>query len=200
LKSATIFSSKEFESIKKSNSDFPVVAALYERDPWGMDFDYIKYFKFDIYKSNKKFTLNDILTIDGIVEKYPQKGKSSGLQFYTLRDMNALLRNAGFVENRALNGVCVSDDTLYNYAWLFFLKNNFKPKNNRFIYGNLSPLYTKKLKDDKFKNEVVSYAYNNDDLVKKYYSDKKIEELYGPIVTQYPDLSEEIDIINTLFD
>lgn len=196
---ATIFSSKEFESIKKTNSDFPVICALYERANEGVNYSYIKDFSFKIFKSDKIFKLNSILTVDGIVEKYPKKDKKEGLQFYTLRDMNALLRNAGFVENRETNGLEVTDNNLYQYAWLYFLKMNFNPQVNKFIYGNLSPLYSKKIESDSFKNEVVSYAYNNNSLIRKYYTKDKIKTLYGPIVEQYNALFEELDYIYNLF-
>lgn len=199
LLKATIFSSKEFESIKKTNSDFPVICALYERTNAGMDYSYIQNFSFGIFKSDKTFKLKDILTIDGIVEKYPKKDRKDGLQFYTLRDMNALLRNAGFVENRPTNGLEVTDSNLYQYAWLFFLKMNFNPQVNRFIYGNLSPLYTTKIDSASFKNEVVSYAYNNSELIRKYYTEDKIKALYGPITDQYNALFDELENLNNLF-
>ena len=220
LISATIFSSKEFESIKKTNSDFPVAAALYKRDRRGMSYQYIRDFGFHIYKSNSVFLLSSILTIDGIVGKYPTPHKkrcdtdyadlfwkdpesddqTPRLQFYTLRDMNALLRNAGFVEGIIPNGIDVTLENLFQYSWLYFLKNNFDPKVNRFLFGNLSPLYTDKLNEDSFKNSVVSYAYNNCDLVKKYYPKEKIKTLYGSITDQYNALFDELNRLSNMFN
>jgi hypothetical protein len=200
LLNATIFSSKEFESIKKSNSDFPVVAALYKKDDIGMTYEYIKQFEFNIFHSEKKFMLSKIETIDGIVEKYPKKNNKIGLQFYTLRDMNALLRNAGFVENRPSNGLEVNDDNLHQYCWLSFLKMNFKPSTNTFIFGNLSPLYTKKLEDPIFKNKIIAYAYNNIELIRKYYSMEKLEGLYGSLKTDYDELFLELKRLESLFE
>ena len=195
LLSATVFSSQEFESIKKTNAEFPVIAALYERNNMGMEFDDIKKFQFDIYNSNKKFCLNEIMTIDGYVEKYPKKDSKMKLQFYTLRDMNALMRNAGFVEERSHNGLDVDIDNIYQYAWLFFLKSNFSPLENKFLYGNLSPLYTKKMEEDVFKQIVVSYAYNNCSLVSKYISKDEIEKKYGEIMDDYSILYDELTAI-----
>ena len=200
LISGVVFSSKEFESIKKSYSDFPVVSALYKRDISGMTFEYIKKFNFNIFNSTKIFSLNKILTIDGIVNKYPNKNNIHGLQFYTLRDMNALMRNASFVENKRINGVEIKDDNLYQYAWLFFLKKNFNPKKNKFLYGNLSPLYTDKINDINFKKALIYYAYNNSELVKKYYSIKKIKSLYGKSKVQYNILFKEIEKLSKMFD
>lgn len=216
LISATIFSSKEFESIRKTYSDFPVVAALYEKDDNGMDYEFIKDFEFTIYKSDNIFKLSNILTIDSIVNKYPTRHKVDStyyvtnvfgekldepvLQFYTLRDMNALIRNAGFVDGPIGNGIDVTIENLYQYSWLYFLKTNFNPKNNKFLYGNLSPLWTSKMDDKNFKNAVVSYAYNNCPLVKKYFSKDKIKAFYGTVSVQYNALYEELNNIYNLFN
>lgn len=211
---AIIFSSKEFESIKKSNSDFPVVSALYKRDNNGMDYSYIQQFDFNVYKCKSKFILKNIMTIDGIVNKYPKKEKKNKcpvdlcsqqlysetkLQFYTLRDMNALYRNTSFLEGPIPNGVDITLDNLYQYAWLYFLKINFNPAENKFLFGNLSPLYTNKLKCDTFKNQVVSYAYNNCELIKKFFGLNEIEILYGTLTDQYNDLFDELNVLSKYY-
>ena len=54
---AVIFSSKEFESIKKSNSEFPVVAALYKKETSGMDFSYVQKFEFNISETPEVATV-----------------------------------------------------------------------------------------------------------------------------------------------
>ncbi len=190
---ATIFSSKEFESIKKTNSEFPVVAALYEKNNNGMDFNYIENFNFKILNSNKTLCLNKISTIDGKINKYPKKEKQEKLQFYTLRDINALKRNATFIEGKITNGIDVNIKNLYQYAWLYFFKNNFNPKENNFIYNNLSPLYTKKIEEKKYQNALVSYAFNNCPLIKKYISKEEIEKEYGIIINNYEIILEEIE-------
>ena len=82
LVSGILFSSKHFESIKKTNAEFPVVAALYESNKEGMTFDEILNFKFDVFESDRKFVLNHFNTIDGVVEKYPTKIKSGIMQSY----------------------------------------------------------------------------------------------------------------------
>ena len=189
---AIIFSSKEFESIKKSNSEFPVVAALYERNNDGMTYETICNFKFDIFNSDKLFCLNNIKTIDGIIQKYPKKGEKSNIQFYTQRDINSLLRNATFIVGPKTNGINVTIDNLYQYSWLYFLKENFNPKKNKFLYGNLSPFYFKELETQKYQNLVVSYAYNNCPLIKKYFSKKDIELKYGKIIDNYEFLYDKL--------
>ncbi|WP_156935937.1 hypothetical protein [Mycoplasmopsis primatum] len=125
-----------------------------------------------------KFRLLDIKTIDQEVNKYPKKGSNNGLQFYTIRDINALMRNASFIEGNTTNGVSVSSDNIYQYGWLLYFKNNFKPSNNEYLYGNLSPLYPENITSE-FKNTAAFYAFNNNLLVRKYYSRKTIENIYG---------------------
>ncbi len=178
LLKSVIFSSQYFESIKKTNSEFPVVASLYERNSKGMDIEFINNFKFNIYNSNKNIVFSNITTIDDNVNKYPKKGKHDGLQFYTLRDINALMRNATFIEGDIPNGVEVKVENLYKYGWILFFKNNFNPRKNKYIYGNLSPLYPKKITDE-FKNASAYYAFNNNSLVRKYFFKIDIENMYG---------------------
>ncbi len=175
---SVIFSSKHFESIKKTNSEFPVVASLYQRNLQGMNFDFINNFQFNVYNSNKKIVFSNITTIDNEVDKYPKKGKHNGLQFYTLRDINALMRNTTFIEGDVSNGIEVKIESLYKYGWVLFFKNNFKPQTNKYIYGNLSPLYPKKITKE-FKNASAYYAFNNNLLVRKYFFKKDIENEYG---------------------
>ena len=122
LLKGVVFSSKCFESINKTNAEFPVVAALYERDALGMNFSFIESFEFDIYNHNEKFCLWNINTIDGKVDKYPKKDQHNGLQFYTMRDINALLRNTSFIEGNVANGVEVPLSKLYQYAWILYFK------------------------------------------------------------------------------
>lgn len=198
LVSATVFSSKEFSTIKKNNSDFPVIAALYVRNATGMNYDYIRSFPFEIYRESNKFILNKIQTIDGIIDKYPKKGENNGLQFYTLRDMNALLRNKSFIENKLINGVAVTYHNFYQYAWLFYLKENFNPRKNKFLYGNLSPIYSDKLSENKFQNALIWYAYNKNELVKKYFTKENLTKFYGSSANNFDILKQEIDIINNL--
>ena len=114
--------------------------------------------------------------------------------------MNALLRNASFVEGIIPNGIDVTLENLYQYSWLYFLKTNFNPSKNKFLYGNLSPLYTKKLEEASFKNQAVYYAYNNNPLVKKYINEDTIKALYGPNINQYNALFTELNKLSELFN
>lgn len=181
LTKATIFSSLEFESIKKGNSAFPVVAAFYERTENGMDFDYISNFSFDILNSSSKFRLNDYDTIDGKIPKYPDKENYyyEGLQFYTLRDINALKRNATFIDGFCANGIKVTLENLYQYAWLEYFKATFNPVENGYIFGNLSPLYDKAIETTEKKKELIRYVWDNKPIIQKYFTYETLSEYYG---------------------
>jgi len=177
LKKGLIFSSKEFESINKSNAEFPVCLALYKRIPnVNMDFNYIRNFVFSILDNNKTFSLRDYKTIDGWVNKYPKKNskKPTDLQFYTIRDINALKRNKSFLVGKVANGVKVEIESLYKYAWLDYFKNNFT-SDNMFIYGNLSPLYSEAIEKDSSKKSLISYIYNNNNIVKDFIDNNNLE-------------------------
>ena len=166
LEKAVIFSSQLFESIKKTNAEFPVVAAFYKQGK--MTYEDICNFKFDIYQKEQKFCLNNFCTIDGKVEKYPTKNKKeTDLQFYTLRDMNALRRNKSFLTGNCSNGIKVTKDNLYQYAWLDYLKNNFN-SDNMFLYGNLSPLYPEVI-DEELKKSLIGYVLNENQVVASWF-------------------------------
>lgn len=164
-----IFSSSEFPSIKKGKTEFPVLLALYKREEnINTNFSYIEDFTFNILNNKNSFKLNRFNFIDNWVRKYPNREKNNGdLLFYTLRDINALLRNKTFLDTFSNNGIKVTIENLYKYAWLDYFKNNFKP-DELYLYGNLSPLYHKDLDNDILKKELISYIYNNNVIFNKY--------------------------------
>ena len=168
LLKAVIFSSKLFESINKTNIEFPVVIALYKKEDIGMTYEYISNFNFEILGSLKTFSINNFNTIDGIIDKYPTKDKlETDLQFYTIRDINALRRNKTFLTGKCSNGIKVTQENLYLYGWLDYFKINFNP-NDYFLYGNLSPLLPSIYLDKKFKDEIEKYIINENNIVKDY--------------------------------
>ena len=113
--------------------------------------------------------------------------------------MNALIRNASFIENKKNNGIKIDENNLYQYAWLFFLKQNFRPQNFHFLFSNLSPLYTDKIENKNIKLELISYAYKNNKLIKKYFTKEKIENLYGKLTNNFENIFNEIKNINNKF-
>jgi len=204
LEKGIIFSSNEFESIKKSNAEFPVVLSLYKKSKSKiMDFEYIENFTFEILSSNETFCLKNFTTIDGHIKKYPTKElkKDEDLKFYTIRDINALKRNKSFLTGFSNNGIKISINELYQYAWLDYFKNNFNPDKS-FIYGNLSPLYSDKIENDLIKKELISYVMINNDVVKKYILENnlldELKKIYriDDFKNEFPKLKEILDSLN----
>lgn len=179
-----LFSSKHFESINKINAEFPVVAALYERNNDGMSFNDVLNFKFSIFQTEKTFVLSSYKTIDGIVDKYPTKNKEdSDLQFYTIRDINALKRNKSFLTGHCNNGILVNKDNLKYYAWLDFFKCHFFAGDFEYLFGNLSPLTTDKIRDKKFVDALLGYIMNENKIVARFYkeNDPSFYEKYSSL-------------------
>ncbi|PIP42179.1 hypothetical protein COX18_01250 [Candidatus Desantisbacteria bacterium CG23_combo_of_CG06-09_8_20_14_all_40_23] len=137
-----IFSSALFRGT--GTVKFPILVALYEKNPLGMTFEYIRQFQFDILNSDKKFILSNYNTTDGYINKYPPRKNDItdspiGLYYWTFRDMNSLKKNTSFITKKHPNGVVVSLENFYKYAYLYSLKNLFNPE-DAWLYGNLSPL------------------------------------------------------------
>ncbi|RLC35376.1 MAG: hypothetical protein DRZ76_00140 [Candidatus Nealsonbacteria bacterium] len=157
-----IFSSALFHGT--GTGKFPILVALYEKNPSGMTFDYIRRFCFDILNSPKKFVLSKYNTTDGYINKYPPrkndiKDSPIGLYYYTFRDFNSLKKNASFIVKKHPNGIVVMLENFYKYAYLYALKNLFRPE-DPWLYGNLSPLVN--IDDvEKSKKLYVSYAIRN---------------------------------------
>ena len=175
-----IFSSALFHGT--GTGKFPILVALYEKIPFGMTFDYIRQFRFDVLNSKRKFILSEYKTTDGYINKYPPRKKDIkdspiGLYYYTLRDFNSLKRNAAFIVQKHPNGIVVTLENFYKYAYLYALKNLFRPE-DPWLYGNLSPLVNI---DDVEKNKklYVSYAIKNNRIFGKIENiTKKIAAFY----------------------
>ena len=192
---AVLFSSHEFESIKKSNTPFPVLIALYERNDDGMSYEYIKQFKFDVYKSDKIFQIKNFNTIDGVVTKYPTKDiKDSDLQFYSLRDINALRRNRSFLTGNCHYSVKVNAENLHYYSWLDFFKKYFK-SDEMYLYGNLSPLLPEKIEDKDIKGQLYAYILNSNAIVSKWFKDND-PEFFKTHINNYYSVNRLMKLIS----
>jgi hypothetical protein len=175
-----IFSSALFHGT--GTGKFPILVALYERSLSRMTFDYIRQFRFDILNSMKKFVLSKYNTTDGYINKYPPrendiKDSPIGLYYYTFRDFNSLKKNASFIVQKHPNGIVVTLENFYKYAYLHALKNLFKPE-DPWLYGNLSPLVN--IDDvEKHKKLYVSYAIKNNHIFEKINKTRtKIADFY----------------------
>ncbi len=144
---------------------FPILVALYEKNPKGMTFDYIRNFRFNVLAGGRSFVLSNYQTTDGYINKYPPrkhdvKKSPIGLYYYSFRDFNSLKKNKSFIQETHPNGIVVTVENFYKYSYLYALKKLFSPKNS-WLYGNLSPLVN--LEDvERNKQLYVSYALKKD--------------------------------------
>lgn len=172
-----IISSKVFNFTSK-NSEFPIIIALYKKDDKGMDFEYIKRFKFKTI-NKKEFSLNDFDYIGNYINKYPKKNiqiKKDDILFYTLRDINALKRNKTFIDKPINNAVKVDLEKLDYYVYVDVFKDfiDFVP----FYLRNLDIIFNKELFEE-YKSYFISYSLkknkNLKNLKKRYDNFKYID-------------------------
>lgn len=195
LKRGILFSSSNFESINKSNLEFPVVAALYKRTKQGMDYDYISKFEFEILNSKDTFILSNYKTINGIIEKYPTKDKKDDdLQFYTIRDINALKRNKTFLTGHCNNGIKVNKENLLYYCYLDLFKSAFSP-NDMYLFGNLPPLFTSEIEKEEIKKQLFSYSLNTNAVLNAWIKNNDVSfyKKYHSVKYDYQKLSRIIN-------
>lgn len=198
LNKGIIFSSSWFS--KTGSIKFPIIIGLYERNEKGMDFDHIRNFNFSILESEDKFKLSKYETTDGFIDKYPPrknglKVSPIGLYYYTFRDFNSLRKNTSFMIKQHYNGIIVTIQNLYKYAYLNALKNLFWT-NNIWLYGNLSPLINKNMLK-KNKNIYIEHAIQTNLAFKNI--DKKIiqniAKYYGIDLNRLTDINKlEVEI------
>jgi len=182
LKKGIIFPSSVFQ--QTGNTKFPVMIALYERDPYGMDFEYIRNFEFNILHSDQVFVLDHYKTTDGYINKYPpRKGQPQespiGVYYYSFRDLNSVLRNASFITKRGQNSIVVTVENFYKYAYLYCLKRLISLKNEAiWIFGNLSPLVDIEFVE-RNKHLFVQYAIRTHKIFKDLSYVKEIVDYYN---------------------
>jgi len=184
-----IFSSALFHGT--GTGKFPILVALYEKNPSGMTFEYIRQLQFDILNNNKKFILSRYKTTDGYINKYPPrkndiKDSPIGLYYYSFRDFNSLKKNASFITKKYSNGIVVTLENFYKYSYLYSLKSLFNPEDT-WLYGNLSPLADIQ-EVERDKKLYVAYAIKTNRIFK---------EIGNSILTKITKFyNVEIDLIN----
>lgn len=174
LNKGIVFPSSWFH--KTGSIKFPIMIGLYERNEEGMGYDYIKNFEFSILDNPKKFLLSNYETTDGYINKYPPRKKDLqispiGLYYYTFRDFNSLIKNTSFMNKKHYNGIVVTLQNFYKYAYLYSLKSLFKPKNG-WLYGNLSPLVNKNILENN-KALFIEYAFMSNPILKRISEETK---------------------------
>ena len=197
-----LISSSEFPESAKHTS-FPIVLALYQRDTQGMEYSFIRSFRFRIAgKDNQKhaapikpqrdamsiedFCLGDFDYITGYVDKYPKKKRpipaegnshrsenSDSLFFWTMRDINALKRNRTFVESYSANTIVINKRKLDYYAYIDVFKRNLHRL--PFYFGNCDvPIDDNLFKQ--YKPSFISDTISHHPFLKKQFQINPIEK------------------------
>ncbi len=113
-----VFNSQEFANTSKT-SGFPVIVALYRREPSaGLSYDDVYRMTFKTVEG-KAFSLADFDYVADFIQKYPHKERfEPEILFYTLRDINALKRSRTFIKERCAGAVDVNSEKLSYYCYL----------------------------------------------------------------------------------
>jgi predicted RNA methylase len=121
---SVVVSSGVFSATSKTTC-FPVIIALYERNLFGMEYEYILNYKFKT-NDNKTFFMKEYDTIGKYVSKYPnhkQVGERETVAyFYTMRDINALKRGATFIPQENYSAVRITKEKLPYYCYVDVFK------------------------------------------------------------------------------
>ena len=126
LVAGQLISSSTFKESAKL-TPFPIVIAFYQRDCRGMQYDFIRSFRFALHEGDC-FRLSDFDYITNYISKYPSKRHQpipdESLFFWTMRDINALKRNRTFVKTYSKNTIVVDKRKLGYYAYVDVFKRN----------------------------------------------------------------------------
>lgn len=158
LLDATIFSSNEFSDLSKKQP-FPVVAAIYEKNSSGMNYNYIKDFEFKILDSIDIFRLSKF---EMITTEYMKKSASSNvkksdinLYNYNIRDINSVVGrgNLEYSETPKQDFLTVNFNELHKYCYINMMKYFFP---NNYLFGNLEPLFERdRLEGDEWLRDLM---------------------------------------------
>jgi hypothetical protein len=184
LADSVIISSGEFSATSKS-TQFPIIIAFYERNLFGMDYNYILNYKFKTH-DNKIFSIKNYDSIGKYITKYPNQKNVSRKEavafFYTMRDINALKRTATFVDKESYNTIRVQKEKLELYCYVDIFKDYiphipyYFGNNDCFInkdaFHELSPLF---LRESSKKHSVLNTFI---DARKQYAGSKKVIDNY----------------------
>ena len=200
LKKGVLFSSSLFQNV--SSMSFPIVIALYEKNLNGMKYKDIQNFKFSIFESQKVFKLNDHANVDSFIRKYPPRktdiqNSDMGVYYHTFRDINSVIRNRGFHNKKGVYSIVVNLKDFYKYAYIYSFKHLFCPE-NRWVYGNLSPLGHKQLIEDNKKLFILYALLSNKKVFSK--AENKILKFYSIENIELQNLSQIKESISVLIN
>lgn len=152
LRDALVFNSQEFSETSKNNG-FPIVIALYARDPRGTTYADITSRRFHTLEG-ASFSLADFDYVCRYITKYPTRFSrrlpERAYRFYTMRDINALKRSRTFIREDTDNTVYINPDKLPYYCYVDVFKDFADEL--PYYFGNLDVMLDHaeftKIKDD----------------------------------------------------
>lgn len=188
-----LISSCEFPESAKL-TPFPIIIALYQRDPLGMADDFVRSFPFKVI-GGSRFCLNDFDYITNYIRKYPSKQHqpidNDSLFFWTMRDINALKRNRTFVKNYSTNTIVLDKAKLDYYAYVDVFKRNLYRL--PFYFGNCDvPINDKLFKQYKhyFTSDTIRHhpyleKHFQIDLIDKEKAESKLDMYFKSLLRKY---------------
>lgn len=205
LKEAVIFPNSEFLDL--TGQPFPVVAALYVQDDDGMNYEYIKSFKFKILESIDNFQLS---RFEMITTKYMKKSASTkvrksdiNLYNYNIRDINSVIARGNLeysIEPKA-DFLTVDYKELHKYCYINMMKYFFP---NNYLFGNLEPLFEEnRLENDSWLKDLMimgTFLWQKERLPVFDYSNKRECILYTKmLINNYRRKSKDISIRDNIY-
>lgn len=188
-----LISSGEFSESAK-HTHFPIIIGFYRRDTDGMDYNFIRSFRFRTV-DGLRFCLSDFDYITSYIRKYPSKQQQpvpdDSLFFWTMRDINALKRNRTFVENYSSNTVVIDKKKLDYYAYVDVFKRNLYRL--PFYFGNCDvPIDDTLFKEYKhcFISDTIRHhpyleKHFQIDLIEKEQAESKIDMYFKELLGEY---------------
>lgn len=181
ISDALIFNATMFPSLKINH---PLVLIDFVRSEKALSWEDVLNYNFKFIEMPPQTSLNDEIKLkkaektvkyaalatvrDAEIKIYKQKDDvPTGLWFYTLRDMRALLRNATFLTKPNNDAIVVDGTNFYQYAYLDWLKAHFLNLDDCFLFTNYAPIYFSAFVE-KYKTYFVNWALENNDVVKNF--------------------------------
>ena len=169
-----LISSSTFKESAKL-TPFPIVIALYQRDWRGMEYDFIRSFRFNVHGGGN-FCLSDFDYITRYINKYPSKNNQpieNSLFFWTMRDINALKRNKTFIEKSSNNTIRIDKQKLDYYAYVDVFKRNLYRL--PFYFGNCDVMINNNL-FKQFKDYFITDAIHHHSFLKDHFQINLLEK------------------------
>jgi hypothetical protein len=181
---SVVISSGVFSDTSKT-THFPIVIAFYERNIFGMDYNYIENYKFRT-NDNKLFSIHQYDTIGKYITKYPnQKTVASNetvAYFYTMRDINALKRTATFIDKETYNTIRVTKSKLPYYCYVDVFKEYIP--HIPYYFGNSDVMINNQVFSE-LQKYFISKTLNKRPSLAKYVDQQKIYNDVDKPIKQY---------------